>query len=164
MRIESIDSKGSFVIKDDSTDFLKVFYKKWFSSQAETDLNGNELIIKPKDIWQSKFDILKDGMDKGDIVFTWKGDIVISLEDKIGNNSEWIVKTKGFWDYRFEVFNSNEKLTLILKPNFNWKNFKYNYEIKTLDESIPENEILELILFSTFGANLYKSKQDNMEI
>ena len=54
MRIESIDSKGSFLIKDDSTDFLKVFYKKWFSSQAETDLNGNKLIIKPKDIWQSK--------------------------------------------------------------------------------------------------------------
>lgn len=164
MKIESIGSKGSFVIKDESTDFLKVFYKKWFSSQAETDLNGIDLKIRPRDIWQSKFDILKNGIDKGNIVFTWKGDIIISLKDKIGNNNEWIVKTKGFWDYRFEVLNSNDKLILILKPDFNWKNLKYNYDIKILEESIAENEILELILYSCFGANLYKSKQDNMEI
>jgi len=164
MKIESIDSKGSFVIKDEFTDLLKVFYKKWFSSQAKTTLNGIELTIKPKNIWQSKFDILKNGIDKGDIIFTWKGDIVISLEDKIGNNNEWIVKTKGFWDYRFEVFNNSEKLILILKPNFNWKNFKYNYEIKILEKDVPENETLELILYSCFGANIYKSKQDNMEI
>ncbi len=164
MKVESIDSKGGFVIKDESTDFLKVSYKKWFSSQAETNLNGISLIIKPKNIWQSKFDILKNGIDKGDIIFTWRGHIVISLEDKIGNSNEWIVKTRGFWDYRFEVSNSDEKLILILKPNFNWKNFKYNYEIKIQEEDIDENEILELILYACFGANLYKSKQDNMEI
>ena len=48
-------------------------------------MNEIELIIKPKNIWQSKFDILKGGIDKGDIVFTRKGDIVITLDDKIGN-------------------------------------------------------------------------------
>ena len=164
MKIQSLDTKGSFVIKDDSTDLLKVFYKKWFSSQAETELNGVELIIKPKGVWQSKFDILKDGKYGGNIVFTWKGHIVISLEDNIGDKSEWIVKSRGFWDHRFEVSNNSEKLMLVLKPNFNWKNFKYNYEIRTLEESISKNEMLELILYSCFGANLYKSKQDNMEI
>lgn len=164
MKINSIDSKGSFVIKNETTDLLTVIYEKWFSSQAKTDLNEIELIIKPKNIWQSKFDILKGGIDKGDIVFTWKGDIVITLDDKIGNDNEWIIKTKGFRDYRFEVFNSSEKLILILKPEFNWKNFKYNYEIKILEENLTENEILELILYSSFGVNLYKSKQDNMEI
>jgi hypothetical protein len=164
MKIESIDSKSSFVIKDDSTDFLKVFYKKWFSSQAQTDLNGIELTIKPKDFWQCKFDILKNGIDKGYIVFNWKGFIIISSEDKIGDSKEWIVKTKGLRDYRFEVFSSHEKLTLILKPNFNWNHFKYNYEIKIVERDIPENEILELILYSCFGTNLYKAKRDKIAV
>lgn len=164
MKINTIDSKGSFVIKNETTDLLTVLYEKWFSSRAKTNLNETELIIKPKNIWHSKFDILKNGIDKGDIVFTWKGDIVITLEDQIGNHKEWLIKTKGFWDYRFEVFNSSEKMILMLKPELNWKNFKYNYGIKVLEKNLTENEILELILYSSFGVNLYNSIQDNLEI
>ena len=66
MKIKSTDSKGSFVIKNEMMDLLTVHYEKWFSSQAKTNLNGIELIIKPRNIWQSKFDILKNEIDKGD--------------------------------------------------------------------------------------------------
>ena len=65
-------------MKDDIERF-ELKYSDWFSSDAATQFNGQTIEIRPKNIWNSKFDIFKDNQDCGDIIFNWRGHVIIRL-------------------------------------------------------------------------------------
>jgi len=66
--LESIDSRGSFRLLRDGAEQFQLQYQNWFSSKAETDFNDQQIMMKSKNIWMSKFDIFKDGVDVGDVL------------------------------------------------------------------------------------------------
>ncbi|GAA3513009.1 hypothetical protein GCM10022393_28540 [Aquimarina addita] len=41
---------------------------------------------------------------------------------------------------------------------------EYNHDIKVVKENVGRNNILELILYSSFDADLFKTNQDTIEI
>ena len=154
MQIESTSASGNFEIKSNGKKLLKLTYSNWFASNALTSFDSNNIEIKPKNIWQSKFDIIKDGIDKGDISFNWKGNVIIKLENENKVQNQYLLKAIGFWKLGFELIDEKENKILSLKPNFNWKKVNYNYEVE-LNNQEDCKESIELLIYSGFGANLY---------
>ena len=75
--LESIDSRGSFRLLRDGAEQFHLKYQNWFSSKAMTSFNDQDIMMRPKNIWMSKFDIFKDDVDVGDIIFNWMGHVII---------------------------------------------------------------------------------------
>ena len=155
MFIKSTSSVGNFEIENhEGINILELSYTNWFSSKATTILDSTNIEIKPKNIWASKFDILKNGIDKGDITFNWKGNIIIRLENDENQENEYLLRVTGFWNSGFELIDKNDIKILSMKPNFNWKKISYNYEVEHTSNT-DEHTLTELLIYCGFGANLY---------
>jgi hypothetical protein len=165
MEIKTLDHKGNFSIIDDNKELLTARYEEACHDELHTAINGINITIQPRDNWQRTFDITKDGSTCGEIVFKVNGDIIIATSNLVNNSSEWIVKKKGFTSFHFEVSDKSGEMFATIKPtSFDKKKFRFNYQVEFTDDSLVEKDIAELALYSVFGINLYKTKQDNMEI
>jgi hypothetical protein len=165
MQIKSLNHRGDFQIIEENESLLMTTYEKDFYNRMTTQINGHTLTIEPKDYWQSSFRITRDGTQEGEILFNWNGDIIISTANE-KNSSRWMVRKKGFWSFHFEVLDADENITIIVQPAaFNSKIFRFDYEVQFLSiEQMAKRELLELLTYIVFGINLYKYKQDNMQI
>lgn len=159
MQIKSTSGTGNFEIKNENDErVLELIYSNWFASNAKTSYKSNNIEIKPKNFWASKFDILKNELDIGDLTFNWKGDVVIQLTNSEQTENNYLLRAKGFWKMAFELLDGNEVKILSLRPNFNWKKVGYDYEIELANNVENQEEIMELLIFSGFGANLYMTR------
>ena len=156
MQIKSTSVTGNFEIINSSGErLLELTYSNWFASKAEASLESIAIQIKPKNIWYSKFDILKNGIDKGDIMFNWRGNVIIRLETDDKSENQYLLKAIGFWKPGFDLLDEKERKILSLKQKIDWEKFSYNYEIELADNQKENQEIAELLIYSGFGANLY---------
>lgn len=155
MKVTSTSGKGNFKLEKNNTTVLELKYKNWFASSAITQFNNTQIEIKPKNIWGSKFDIYKNEVDKGDIIFNWKGNVIIRLNDSADNEQSWLLKSKGILKQTFQLSNEKDELLVVFKPSMNWSKLNFNYEIDLLDDNIMDKELIELILYSCYGINLY---------
>jgi hypothetical protein len=155
MKIDSTSGKGNFKIYKDQKPLLELKYKHWFSSEAYTHYKNIDIQIKSMNIWNSKFDIFKDGVDKGDIIFNWKGQIIIRRIDEQEVEQSFMLKSKGFWRSYFELVDEQGEILFELKPSMNWKKLNFSYEIKRMTTAYEEDFLTEMLVYSGFGANLF---------
>lgn len=160
MKILSTSRRGNFILEKDSRDILELVYPKWYSSQAYTDYNGNNILIEPKNIWRRSFLIFKNDMEIGKISFSWRTNIKIRLGS--GNSrtdKNYRLKARGFWNKRFELMNEDDIVLLTLHSKMNWKRFKLNYDIEIMNANLQEEQLIELLIYCGFGANMYRKMQ-----
>ena len=156
MEITSTSALGNFEIKSDSGErLLELSYSNWFASKAETSFESNKIEIELRNIWHSKFDILKNGVANGDIDIDWKGNVIITLNSVNGVEKQYLLKAVAFWNMGFELLDQNETKILALKQSFNWKRVSYNYDVKIADNQKVNQEMVELVIYSGFAANLF---------
>jgi len=149
MKIYSTSGNGNFKIQSDNNDLLELEYKNWFSSIANTNLDNIEIEIRPKNFWNTSFEIFHDGKDIGDIIFNWRGDAVITV-----NNEKYLFKALE-WNSKFELLNENENRIVLIIPNYRWEKNKYDYEIEIVSENFDFSRLVELLIYVGFSANLH---------
>lgn len=154
MEIVSTKNKG-FIIRDEAADLIDVRYKNYFSSTATTVFEGTDIEIKPKNMWNSKFDIIKNNVDCGDIHFNWKSQIIIQFYDETMLESKWLVSPKGFASKWFEVTGEGNELYLKISAKLNWKRMKYSYSVEQESTNMSDHDLLELLIYCAYGINLY---------
>lgn len=150
MKIISTSGTGNFKIEKDETQLVELAYKNWFSSTAKAVLNKTEIEIKPKNIWNSSFDIIHDGNLVGDIIFNWKSDAIISID-----NEKYMMKAIGIWGLKFEFINENQDRICLIKPNLKWNKVKYDYDIELVSGNYDLDKLIELLIYVGFSVNLH---------
>ncbi|MEQ8924303.1 MAG: hypothetical protein RLO81_00745 [Fulvivirga sp.] len=154
MKIVSSSGKGNFKLTDRNKEICELVYNNWFSDKAKTVLNGNNIEIKPKNIWTSKVDIYKNNTNIGDITFNLKGQMIIRLEKSNGTECNYVLKNMAKWKLKFEVYNESETLQFSLISVNNWSKLNYDYDIEMADFN-SEFEIEELLVYCGYASNLY---------
>ena len=92
MKIVSSSGKGNFKLTKNDKEICELVYSNWFSDEAKTVLNGNNIEIKPKNIWTSKVDINKNDNNIGDITFNLKSQMIIRLENPNRKEFNFVLK------------------------------------------------------------------------
>lgn len=156
MKVESTSADGKFTIKSGEKSILAFEYADDLPLHSHDYLNAIDIHIKQKNQWQSKFTILKHGIDHGDISLSWKGYVVIRLGNEDNIQQQYILKPIGFWKTRFELLDKKENKILSIQPNFKRKKMSYKYERKAEHKEESEKR-LELLIYAGFGANLYRN-------
>lgn len=156
LKLESISGKWNYRLLRDERSVFEVSYKEgWFSRNARSSVNGQEIEIRSKSMWQNKFDIIKDKKKCGEIRSKWDGGIVIKLKRADGKGfDEFTLKLKGFFARSYELRSSKGELILTFKTKFNWKTFRYNYQVQEVDHHYPDEAVDELLVYSGYGVNL----------
>jgi hypothetical protein len=149
MKIYSTSGNGNFKIQSDNNDLLELEYKNWFSSIASTNLNNRKIEIRPKNFWNSSFDIFHNGKGVGNIIFNWRGDAVITI-----NNEKYLFKAIE-WNSKFELLNEKEDKIVLITPNYKWEKKKYDYELEVVTENFDFSRLVELLIYVGFSANLH---------
>ena len=143
-QLTATSSRGnSDVIDATGVTLTTLHYEDWFSSTASATVAGRPVQIKTRNIWQSNFDILIGGIDRGDLMSNWKGHIIIKFVAENGVPCSFLLKAKGFWQQHFVLENEQGASVLEMHPSFKWQNMHYNYAVQ-----FPENE------FSPFDRQL----------
>lgn len=154
-------SKRALILTKNGENLMELKYHKWSFTKGDFYIGDDYISLKPQNIWMRKLDILKNNVDVGDIIFNWKGQIIVQMEDLHYKRQEFLMKPKGFLSRHYEVFNSNEKLVFRIIPKFSWKGFIYYYNIEIDHFSYSKEELIffeELFMYLTFGLKLQMSQ------
>ncbi len=156
LKMESLSGKGNFRLIRDDVRVLDVLYSEhWFSKNAETVVNGQKIEIKSKGLWQNKFNIFKNSKPCGEIVVRWDGKIYITLNRSDGKGRDvFSLKRKGWFMQSHELLSDRREKLLAFDTKFNWKTFRFNFNVRELDHNYPDKAIDELLVYSGFAVNL----------
>ncbi|WP_080058675.1 hypothetical protein [Spirosoma aerolatum] len=157
-QLSSTASNGSFDLIDNKEVLITHFqYENWFSSSGTASFQQDQITIKSRNFWHSAFDVLINGVDKGDITFNWQGHILIRLEEQSGITKNYRLKSKGFWDFRFVLEDEQHMELIQLIPKFRWNKLAYNYGVDFAETFTPaiNTDLIALLLACGYGANLY---------
>ncbi len=128
----STDSKN-FNLTIDNIHLGSLNYLKWYSFQASILLaNNSEYKLEPKGFWDSKIELLQNGVSLADYKLSWSGIIINTKLDGIENS--YLLKKKGLFSSQFVLVNSEEKEILSVESDFKWTQLHLDYLITVSDD------------------------------
>ncbi len=156
MKIQLTSYKGDFEIKPNQFKTLNLQYPLWYSSYASTKYNKETIELSPKNIWGSKFEIIKNKKVFGEIKFHTLNSIKIRLKRKKANEEILLLKTKGIWPKTFLLENENKEVLLEFNPKVERKEIDFTIELRR-NALLSNKKAVVLIIYSCFGLNLFIS-------
>lgn len=156
LKMESIAGKWNYRLLRDGHGVFDVIYDAgWLSRNAKTSVNGQNIRLRSKSIWQTKFEIIKDDKDCGELRMSWDGGVKIKLKRSDGKGFDiFQLKRKGIFARSYELTNEKAEVLLVFETKFNWSTFRYNYRIREVEHHYPDQAIDELLVYSGFAVNL----------
>ena len=154
MKIISTSSRGNFIYERDEKKILELVHPKWFSKKAITKYNNKNIKIEPKNYWESKYLILKEGIEKGSIDVDWKNNITITFIDQNEVAHIFKLTNKGFWKQRFEFSNLKGEIVIVLTPLNTWKKWTNDLAIESSLNYSNQKYFDELVIYCGFVVRL----------
>ena len=116
-------------------------YKSLFMASADinTVKDGNHTLNWFFSLITKKFRITKEDKETIKLKMNWNGNFYISME----NGVEYKSVSKGLLKRRYFLENQESKKLIEITPRYNWKRWRYNYEIE--DSEMPQNDLLSLM-------------------
>ncbi|AYA35812.1 hypothetical protein D3Y59_01375 [Hymenobacter oligotrophus] len=152
----SVPGKGDFGLHHGKQLLTAFTYDDWFSSRGRATLaDGQTLEIRPRNMWWSHFDVVRNDVVVGDITFNWKGQVIVTLQTASGEQQGFKLKSQGIRGTRFVLENEAQEQVLTLDLAFKWNKLNYEYHVQ-LAPGFPFSETTELLLFACgYATNLY---------
>ena len=160
--IRTLTRKGSFEVLDsEKRRWAFLDYQSWFSQRAGGEANGQELAILPQNIFHSKFDILLDGEDVGDLIFNWKSQMVIRLLDYQQQERQYLLRVRGVFKQRFILEDDIKNPILELKPKFNWAKMRYDFKVYLQETQYLQSPVEPMMAVCAYAVNLYLKRKSS---
>lgn len=144
-KVRSADTKNFSVTTNDQ-EIGKLKYGKWFSFKAEMIVEGGMTYqIEPKGFWGTTVELKQDETILLNFTMNWNGNIIINSRfDE--TERDFILKHKGIFKESYILTNKEGEDLLVIKPDFKWNKFNYDYDIVTTDhfDKLSFNTILLL--------------------
>ena len=145
MEAKSIDKK-TFQLVENELLLGELVYQDLFYSKAEIKLSNSETYqIKAVGIFRTNTIVTKNGVEIANLKMNWRGQMLIAFQD----GQEYLLRGKGIFYSKYIIENKEQEMLIQFEPKFNWKKFRYNYNIKYY--IIPEDVLL--ILLGVYASN-----------
>jgi hypothetical protein len=126
-----------------------------WSSRAEVELNGRQLIIAPMNMWGRRFAVTADGRQIATIDTGGFRSPTMQVELN-GRLWDLRLKRRGFFRWSYEL-STNEGVPLLnLRHHTRWFGLEYAVEVPVA--AVPVNDLPLLIALTTFLANVLRKR------
>jgi len=140
------DNTNHFSLTINDQEIGRLKYGKWFTFKAEMILEGGRMYqIEPVGFWGTTIELKQNENIILNLQMNWNGNIIIhSWFD--GVERDFLLKHKGIFKEYYVLLNKEEEDLLVIKPDFKWNKFEYDYNIITNDrfDNLSFNAILLL--------------------
>ncbi len=160
MYVQSIAHSKGFQVIDQEEIAAEVSYKTTLSEDAHIQLAAQSFTISPSDRWDSRYLIIKEQLNSGEIVFNWQGNSIIRVQNGLFPEIKFIIKKDVFQKLQFLLIDEEEDSVIKIKPTSNWSEQNYGYAIEVLASDYKEEQIIELLCFALYAINLIMVKQN----
>ena len=135
----------------------KLTFKGWTCSNARIHFPDVDYTFEKSNFWGTEYTIFRNGLPFGQVTVNWKGHILINLREEYKKPINLVLKYRGFWEGRMEVF-LNEQPILNMHSKSDWT--KAHYDIELLEEeAIIPYPMEELLGILAYGAYLFRRIQ-----
>lgn len=148
MALQLISKKRNYTLSEDDNPLGVLSFPKWYSHNAEIELNRKKYEIRKKSMWSSTYFIRHQGFQIGQIKMDWKGGVSIVIENKNRRPQKLYVQHKGFLKSKFHLADEQKKPMTTFKAIHSWTKMKSDFEI----EKQTEIEHLDTNLTYLLGA------------
>lgn len=154
-RIISEGGVGEFSILNAAGDHVTVFsYRGWFSSTGSASTERGRVTIKARDKWQTSFVIQRSRKNIGEIIFNWRGNIVITLTDSNNSTCQFLLEDSGDSKWVLKDQKGHQVLSMLMQSHWSKKNTEYQVKVKRKTLVYMD----ELLIACGYATNLNNSK------
>jgi hypothetical protein len=154
IRLEATSNRGSFRLFRLNDFICDVRSTGLLICGATTEYDDQKIEIKPRSVFQRRFDILKDGHAVGAITMHRFQPIQIILKRADGTPDDvFVIKRSGFFKMRYDLMALEQRL-LTITSKFSWFNFRYEYLVEEHNHDYPDEILNELLIYAGFAASL----------
>ena len=147
MQANSTDNRTFQLTKGENL-LGELIYENIFLMKAQILLSESiEYEIKPVGFFGTSISITRDEGEIANLKMNWRGHVVIDFPDE----QEFILKSQGLLNNKFVLENKEGEKLIVFDPKFDWKKFKYNYDIEY--NETPADILL--ILLGVYASNYY---------
>lgn len=149
----------TIVVFDGENETSRLVYHGRFSSKADIiDVDKQVFTIAPVNIWRTAYEV-RSG-EKSILSFrrSWKGSTLIQTFFG-SNDEEYAFRRKGIFHRRFLLLDKDDREMLVVKTEFIWKKFRYNYHIEVSDSVKRRQNFQLLITLMVYLCREYMSRQ-----
>ena len=124
---------------------LKLAYAGRFSYKASIIDSDNQVFsISPVDFWKMKMEVRLNQQCLYNIKRKWTGNSEISTNKDSASNLLRF-KHKGFFRFRFVILDKDYRELAVVRPKFQWKGFRHDYEIEVSESLKRKPDLLVLL-------------------
>jgi hypothetical protein len=144
----------SFNLTLDNQSQGELIYEKWYSFNAEIQLNnGLKYQLESKGFWDSKIELKDDTKVLLDFKMGWDGIIIRTFFET--NETTYLLKLKGLLSSKFVLIDTDKRELLAAETDFKWKTLNYDYNIETTEELDNLDNKALLLLTTLHCINYY---------
>ncbi|UPL47890.1 hypothetical protein [Hymenobacter sublimis] len=154
-RILANGTRDFELLAADGTALGALHYSEWFSFKAVATLaDGSAFQLEPKGFWGTTIELKDHDKVLLNFKMNWDGNII--LKSKLNDSSHaFVFKTKSMLKSEYVLRGRNEQELLVVKPDFEWSKFNYNYTFTTTEEFEASDSKALLLLTVLHCANYY---------
>lgn len=146
---------GEFSILDSAGDYVTVFsYRGWFSTNGSAATPRGKVSIKSRDRWQTSFIIQRSRKNIGEIIFNWRGSIMIALSDADNVLRRFLLEQSG--TSKWLLTDERKNPVLSLKSVSHWLKKNAEYHVVVTKKTSVYTE--ELLIACGYATNLNATK------
>jgi hypothetical protein len=140
-------NRKTFELSDNSEKLGQLHYDGFFTFRCQASVGNENYDIKPTGVFGTSMSVTRDGKEVANLKMNWKGNIIISLQ----NGEELVLKATGIFMNNYVLEDKDQQKILLLKPDFDWTKFSYQYDISY--DQRPKD--LLLVLLAVYSANYF---------
>ncbi|MEI7594714.1 MAG: hypothetical protein WCK02_03125 [Bacteroidota bacterium] len=164
-RVDS-NNKKVFCLTQNNKLIGELKYNNWFSFKSDITLfNNSKFNIESNDIFGSRMDVKENERLLFCIETDWNNNIIIHASfDEI--NQEYIFKKFSILNNIYVLLNSDELELLVLRPDFKWKSFNYDYNIVSTEnfERLKYKDLMLLTIIHCANYNMSMANTTNFAL
>jgi hypothetical protein len=152
MKATSINRKH-FQIFENGQQLGELVYEDLLYQKASIALTSNEQYkLAPAGFFDSKIIVTKNDTEIASLEMNWNGKIAITFTD----GRKYLFKLDSFFDDKYSLQNDQEETLIQVDAKFDWRKFRYNYDLSYDITNNAQNSYL-LPLLAVYAANYFIS-------
>jgi hypothetical protein len=152
MKATSVDQKH-FQIFENGQQLGELVYEDLRYQKASIALTSNKQYqLAPVGFFDSKIVVTKNDTEIASLEMNWNGKIVITFTQ----DRKYVFKLDSFFNHKYILQNDQEETLVQLDAKFDWRKFRYHYDISYDITNNAQNEYL-IPLLAVYAANYFIS-------
>jgi len=152
-------SHTQYILSDNGRENGTLRFDNWFSNQATLKITDDgDFRFIPVNFFRTHYQVIQNESVRFNLYRSWRGTTRIESHFS-SNNEQFIMQRRGFFSAVYVLVDKDKRELITLKPEFDWRRFKRNFNIEISAAGQRKQYSLILVASMVFIARIMQRKR-----